>query len=452
MTIRRRLRISYTLLVTIPLALFIISGMILGKDYFERMKSIQESIQTRAFNSRLYSKLTEDPSFLLNKKNLEELISLTKEPDSVSAFVKIDGRLYISAGANTESIPQDINDDRYLNYWLFYLRNGQKGEIILTYKSHKVENFIFSLVGPATLYMILIVFMTYLTSKKITRPLKLLKEAAISIKNEELDIDINYDQKDEINEVFNAFEEMRIRLKNTTEKQLKYESNRTELITNISHDLKTPITAIKGYVEGIIDGVANTPDKIERYHKTIYNKIKLLDKLIENLFLFSKLDLKTVIFNFQKLNLDLFISDIIEEVRYDAPNLQISYISTNNNLTSFGDPIQLQRVIHNLIGNSIKYCDKDHCKVELSLTAEKDMARISVKDNGSGIPSKSLSHVFKRFYRSDPARCSCTEGSGLGLAISKQIINEHKGTISAYNNAIEGVTITFTLPLTREIT
>lgn len=447
MTIRRRLRISYTLLVTIPLGLFIISAVILGSDYFEKVRLIQETVQTREFNSMLYSKLTEEPTYLLSKSNLEELISLTADPENTSAFVTIDGGLYASAGANTKYAPQENDNDRYLNYWNFYFKNGRKGVLLVRYNILKLETFVFSLVGPATLYIILIVLLTYLISKTITRPLKRLKDAAISIKNEDFDVDINYEEKDEIKEVFTAFDEMRIRLKHIMEKQLKYEKDRIELVTNISHDLKTPITAIKGYIEGIVDGVANTPEKIDRYHRTIYKKITLLDKLIENLFLSSKLDLKTVVFNYQKLDLNLFIADIVEEVRFDSPNLDIEYTTSESSLLSMGDPIQLQRVIHNLIGNSIKYCNKDRCKVDVILTKEDDMARISVSDNGEGINPESLSHIFKRFYRSDPARSSCTEGSGLGLAISKQIINEHKGIISAYNNASDGVTITFKLPL-----
>lgn len=450
MTIRRRLRISYTLLVTIPLFLFIVTGVIFSKDYFDRVNYIQSTVQTREFNSKLYSKLTEEPTYLLDKKNLEELIALTADPENITAFVTIDGEIFVSAGANTLYPPQENDYDRHLNYWNFYFRNGRKGELQIRYKAINVEKFLISFIGPVTLYIILIVLLTYLTSKTITRPLKRLKDAALSIKNEEFDIDINYSGRDEIKEVFTAFNEMRIRLKDIMEKQLKYEKDRTELVTNISHDLKTPITAIKGYIEGIVDGVANTPEKVERYHRTIYKKITLLDKLIENLFLFSKLDLKTVVFNFQKLDLNLFLSDIIEEVRFDAPNLEIEYIKINDELISLGDPIQLQRVIHNLIGNSIKYCNKDKCFVTVTLEKEDDMARISVKDNGSGINPEALSNIFRRFYRSDPARSSCTEGSGLGLAISKQIIQEHKGTISAYNNADEGVTITFKLPLNVE--
>lgn len=446
MTIRRRLRISYMLLVILPIALFIIFAIILTNDYFDEIRVIQDAVQTRDFNSKLYSKLTEEPTYLLSKKNLEELISLTADPENISAFVSVEGRLYTSAGANTEILPTQSDSDRHLNYWNFYFRNGRQGTLIVKYKTLKLKTLI-PLIGPATLYIILIALLTYLTSKTITRPLKRLRDAAISIKNEDFDVDMNYNGKDEIREVFTAFDEMRVKLKHIMEKQLKYEKDRTELVTNISHDLKTPITAIKGYIEGIVDGVANTPEKIDRYHKTIYKKVTLLDKLIENLFLFSKLDLKTVVFNFQELNLNLFISDIIDEVRYDAPNLDIEFNQGNSDLITMGDPIQLQRVIHNLVGNSIKYCNKDRCKVLISLTEEGNMARVSVSDNGSGISSESLDHIFKRFYRSDPARSSCTEGSGLGLAISKQIIQEHRGEISAFNNIDDGVTITFKLPV-----
>ncbi len=160
--------------------------------------------------------------------------------------------------------------------------------------------------------------LTYYVSRSIIRPIRKLQKAASMMKEGNLNVEIKPESQDELGQLAQGFEEMRIRLKESIDLQLAYEKNRKVLIANISHDLKTPITSIIGYVEGIRDGVANSPQKMERYIQTIYTKARDVDRMIDQLFLFSKLDLQRLPFHFEPIKFDQYLSDFVEEFRFDV--------------------------------------------------------------------------------------------------------------------------------------
>lgn len=447
MTIRKRLGISYMVLVLLPFSFFISSSYAMTQNYILKLDKLKDNVQSKEFLDSLYIILSKHPEQLLDDNVVIDLFKKTHSPDHISAYVTIDGQFYKSIGDMSKINLKDLHDHRYINSWRFHLDDGRTGYIHFLNNFSAPKSFPLIFFFPILFYVILISLLSYITSSTITKPLKRLKIAATSIKNEEFDIDLRYKGDDEIHSVFAAFDDMRIRLKDIVHKQLNYEKNRVELISNMSHDLKTPVTAIKGYIEGLRDGVANTPDKIKRYHETIYKKVNLLDKLIEDLFLYSKLDLKTLNFSFQRVDSISFIKDIVEEVTFENEKLEIDIETEDVPLYISADPIHLQRVVHNIIGNAVKYNDKERCKINISLRPVGDMLRLSFEDNGIGINQKDANEIFKRFYRSDPARSSSKEGSGLGLAISKQIVVEHNGEIFANSNLKDGLTITIKLPL-----
>lgn len=450
MTIIKRLRLSYIILVFLPIALFSIAGIIVDGIYTKKLTRIKFSVQTVDFNNTFYNILGSNPDLLLQDSTLNDIINLTDEPNKMLVYILVDGELSKSYGNTNALTFRSIKNIKYVNYWLFNNSRGEVCEIFIINRSLLGYNHLTPLIILIIFYAFLIIILSIITARKITHPLTKLKNAANSIENEEFDIELDYNGKDEISDVFTAFNDMRIRLKHIVQKQLTYEKNRTELISNISHDLRTPITSIKGYIEGLKDGVANTPEKVKRYHETIYKKVNLLDKLIENLFLFSKLDLKKIPFNFQEIEIGLFISDIIDEISYEDPTINIILKKWDTSIYVSADPIHLQRVVQNLISNAKKYNNKDVCILEIDIKLENNMVYLSFKDNGPGIAPENIDDMFKRFYRSDPARSSSTEGSGLGLAISKRIINVHNGDIFANNNIQDGLTITFTLPVTED--
>jgi signal transduction histidine kinase len=294
---------------------------------------------------------------------------------------------------------------------------------------------------------VIIGLLNYLVSRSIIKPVTFLKQAADRIKSGDLDFKVTSASNDEVGQLHQAFEEMRIRLKESTELQIKYEENRKELLSNISHDLKTPITSIIGYVEGIRDGVANTPEKTAKYLSTISLKARDLDALIDELFLFSKLDLKREPFSFEKVDIVPFIKDISEEVQFDLQphGFKLDVAITAPSLIVTADREKLKRVMMNIIQNSVKFLNKDEKKIEITLEENNEDVMVIITDNGQGIDPEDLPFVFDRFYRSEPSRNTATGGSGLGLAIAKQIIQAHGGTIEADSKLGEGTSVFFTL-------
>jgi signal transduction histidine kinase len=301
-----------------------------------------------------------------------------------------------------------------------------------------------------TLFLALAVtngLLTYLVSRSILKPLKILKHATEQIKEENLDFKIVPTSKDELGELSLAFEEMRQKLKESIDLQLQYEENRKELISNISHDLKTPLTAIKGYVEGIRDGVADTPEKIEKYLSIIAKKAEDMDRLIDELFLFSKLDLKKLPFFFEHVEIVKYLDECIEELKFELEKHGIEIKWTRKIAPTYviADREKLKRVIMNIIGNSVKFMDKTKGEITFSVMDKSEKVLIQIADNGPGIDPEALPYIFDRFYRVDKSRSTLTGGSGLGLAIAKQIIEEHKGEIWAESEKNKGTIISFTL-------
>lgn len=277
-----------------------------------------------------------------------------------------------------------------------------------------------------------------------------MRKGTENIKNGDLDFEVKANSKDEIGELCEDFDDMRKKLKESIELQNQYENNRKELISNISHDLKTPITSIKGYVEGIRDGVADTPEKMEKYINTIYTKSQSMDYLIDELLTYSKLDMNKMHFDFQKIDITSYMEDLMEEIRFDVEKKKIKFSYKNNIKGQVIVKIDVQninRVIMNIISNSIKYMDKEEGKIEVNMYLKGDEVIIGIKDNGKGISKNALSCIFDRFYREDYSRNSLTGGSGLGLAICKKIIEEHGGRIWAESEEKIGTAMWFTIKI-----
>ena len=257
-----------------------------------------------------------------------------------------------------------------------------------------------------------------------------------------------HDNSGEIGTIYRNYEDMRLRLKETQEEMMEHERANRELISNISHDLKTPITSVKGYVEGIMDGVADTPEKMDRYIRTIYNKANDMDKLINELTVYSGIDTNRIPYNFQKINVADYFGDCVEEVGLDLESRNITLNYTNvvaPDTVVIADSEQMKRVINNIISNSCKYIDKPQGVIDIRILDEVDSVRVEIEDNGKGIAPRDLSRIFERFYRTDASRNSAQGGSGIGLSIVKKIIEDHGGYIWATSKENEGTCIHFVI-------
>lgn len=288
----------------------------------------------------------------------------------------------------------------------------------------------------------------------IINPIKKLQIAAQNIKAGNLDFTIEEAGHDEIGELCRNFEDMRLRLKESAEEKIASEKENKVLISNISHDLKTPITAIKGYVEGIMDGVADTPEKQDKYIRTIYNKANEMDTLINELTLYSKIDANRIPYNFKRINVADYFSDCVEEVglELEAENIKLTYINyVDADVQIIADPDQLRRVINNIIGNSVKYLDKEQGFISIRIRDVGDFIQVELEDNGKGIAAKDLPYIFDRFYRTDASRNSATGGSGIGLSIVRKIIEDHGGKIWANSKEGTGTIMYFVIRKYQEV-
>ncbi|QOR65079.1 HAMP domain-containing histidine kinase [Cytobacillus suaedae] len=329
-----------------------------------------------------------------------------------------------------------------VGYLIFYVFNGKpEGEQLKFFVS-------FRMIAMVIILILTNGILTYYVSKSIIKPIKKLSSAAKEISQGNLEFNIMSDSNDEIGQLSNTFEEMRQKLNEAVILQSQLKQNRQELIASISHDLKTPLTSIKGYVQGIQDGVANTPEKLNRYMEKIYKNATEMDSLIDELFLYSKLDLQQIPFHFENVDLKLLFSDFIDELSFNLEKEHGKAILSFDKESSYivdADRDKINRVVTNIVQNSLKYMDKEYKDIKINLTSFPSEVMVEIKDNGGGISMEDLPHIFESFYRADASRNSSTGGSGLGLSIAKKIIEGHGGKIWSKSTLGKGTSIYFTL-------
>lgn len=319
----------------------------------------------------------------------------------------------------------------------------------------EVHEFIMSMaVGVIMILALTAMLMILWIYGSLLRPIEKMEIAVKSITEGELDFELRPEKDDEIGQLCKDIETMRQRLKENAEEKLKYDKENKELISNISHDLKTPITAIKGYVEGIMDGVADTPEKMDRYIKTIYNKANEMNTLINELTLYTKIDTNRIPYNFSPLPVNDYFNDCAENLASELENQGVEFGYFNyveGDVKIIADAEQLMRVVNNIISNSLKYMDKERARINLRVKDVGDFIQIELEDNGKGIDARDLPYIFDRFYRTDASRNSSKGGSGIGLSIVKKIIEEHGGKIWATSKPGTGTVMYFVIRKYQEV-
>lgn len=301
-----------------------------------------------------------------------------------------------------------------------------------TYDNY-IQSSLLVLIFIAIVALLIVVssLLSYFISQSILTPLAKLRMAANEIKNDNLDYAIEYETKDEFYEVIKEFNEMRLKLKRTLEENLKYEEEQRQFTVSITHDLKTPITVIQGYIEGILDNVANTPEKQKKYLTTIYKKTEDMNKLVDDLFIISKLELNKISFNFSKVRIVEYLHEAIAEIEMDLLDRNVKLdLNLSFDATVKIDKLETFRVIQNLIQNSIKYKSIDDVEIKIETRDSDKNVLVIFQDNGIGIDKDNEEKIFESFFREDASR-KHGEGSGLGLAIAKKIIEAENGRIWA---------------------
>lgn len=258
------------------------------------------------------------------------------------------------------------------------------------------------------------------------------------------------DRRDEIGAVIGEFEMMRRKLADLDKQKSEFDRQRGEIIAGISHDLKTPLTTIQGYTKGLMDGVANTPAKTERYLKTIYETALTMNALVNQLHDFSKLDIDTIEYSFRERDLVELIQEFaaINIPIYATKGLKIETDFADSPVEADIDKDQFLRVVRNILDNSVKYKVAKEGEAKIKVYSDGQNAVLEIGDNGPGVSPHEIGYIFESYYRGDPSRTNPTTGSGLGLSIVKTIITAHEGTVEAVNDG--GLKIIIKIPQRRK--
>ena len=287
-------------------------------------------------------------------------------------------------------------------------------------------------------------YLTRSLFRHISQPLDTLTEGVARIRDGDLDTPIGYTEPDEFKAACDAVDEMAARLKHSLEQQQAARQQKQELIAGMSHDLKSPLTAIRAYTEGLLEGVAQDEAARQRYLQTIYAKESDMEALVNRLFAFAKMDVSEYPVRTEPLALGPALEAAAGEpvgvaVTIDVPDMAV--------LT---DRELLRRIAVNLLDNSRKYGGRE--TVHVRITAEKigGAAAIAFTDDGPGVPPEQLPRLFDVFYRGDAARTAPGSGSGIGLAVVKSSAQAMGGAVRAENAPGSGLRVIVTLPLAKE--
>ena len=273
-------------------------------------------------------------------------------------------------------------------------------------------------------------------SGSILKPLGKLSLGTKEIREGNLDTPMQYEKKDEFGQVCRDFDEMRAYLQESVQQRLKDEKRRRDLITGISHDLRTPLTTIMGYLDGLLEGIADTPEKRLRYLQAIKTRTGNLVSLVDSLSEYSRLD-TGFRYHMEETDFRDYVEKYLELVRPDMENQQVQteYFCGKGSFLVRLDREEFKRIFNNLFANTVRYRRKENSRVMISLkrTLEGNNLELVFQDDGPGVPEECLEQIFDSFYRVDDSRNSAEKGSGIGLAVVREIVLGHGGTIKAEN-------------------
>ena len=421
MTIKRRIFLSNILMIVLTMA---IGGIVfLGVRFF----TVDEYTQTRGGSGGRFVDFAHIPIAPTSRADVAFERGNFTYTASVSMYISDLGDFVIL-----------IPDNYYVDFEDFL----------------RTPNFI---IPTVALYLVIVLLLgnvliaKYIT-KRIMTPINTLAKGAQEIAEGNLTHRIKYSGGDEFDVVCSDFNFMATRLFEMVEQRQADEKSRKELIAGISHDLKTPLTSIKAYTQGLGSGIAKTPEMQEKYLTIIQNKTEDIEYIIKQLFMFSQIDIGEFPLNIEVVNIgeeiELLVNSFTEE--YKKMGLEITLVENVKTEYVSIDRVQFKNIMQNILGNCVKYCNVENPHGKIICKKIDSNISISITDNGVGVKEEMVTKMFDIFYRGDEARNNPGKGSGLGLAICSKIISRLNGTIYAKNIKGEGLEITLTLPINKK--
>ena len=479
-----RLKIAFVIILVFPIILLIMSYGMFGKSQLETieknygidMDGYKNWFDTTMVMDKISKKTQEEIQQAIQNGKFEEdyldyVDQLNEKQSKIYSYLVVYDRDKFTYIGIPDSMSSNIlvglpviseedelwnngilsgDTEKYLVYPNYVAhKDGTWGIVYLLAETNRmlpeVQDYLVSFrIMSLVIIALMVVCLIIWADKCFFAPMRKLRKAMKTITEGNLACEVKEDYEEELGGLCRDFENMRIHLKEAIDDKMRYDRDTKELISNISHDLKTPLTTIKGYVEGILDGVADSPDKMDRYLKTVYNKANDMERLIGELTLYSKIDTNEIPYNFIKINVKAYFDDCAEEIRteLESRNFVLTYLNyVPDDVCLIADPEQLYRVINNIISNSIKYNNKARGVINIRVREEKEYIHLEIEDNGQGGSPEEGGRNFERFYRTDASRNSRTGGSGIGLSIVKKIVEAHGGTIWAVSNKNVGLTM-----------
>ena len=479
-----RLKIAFVIILVFPIILLIMSYGMFGKSQLETieknygidMDGYKNWFDTTMVMDKISKKTQEEIQQAIQNGKFEEdyldyVDQLNEKQSKIYSYLVVYDRDKFTYIGIPDSMSSNIlvglpviseedelwnngilsgDTEKYLVYPNYVAhKDGTWGIVYLLAETNRmlpeVQDYLVSFrIMSLVIIALMVVCLIIWADKCFFAPMRKLRKAMKTITEGNLACEVKEDYEEELGGLCRDFENMRIHLKEAIDDKMRYDRDTKELISNISHDLKTPLTTIKGYVEGILDGVADSPDKMDRYLKTVYNKANDMERLIGELNLYSKIDTNEIPYNFIKINVKAYFDDCAEEIRteLESRNFVLTYLNyVPDDVCLIADPEQLYRVINNIISNSIKYNNKARGVINIRVREEKEYIHLEIEDNGQGVSPEEAGRIFERFYRTDASRNSRTGGSGIGLSIVKKIVEAHGGTIWAVSNKNVGLTM-----------
>ena len=462
MNLRKKLIIYFILIVIIPIIFYIVFFNILGV-YLNNSDTItQVDTVIAEFENEIKSNIE-----VVNNKQAfaESLQPILSKYQGELQIISPENDMIIFDSASeseTELDYTNLNISSNLNADYFtYLTEIETAQGSYIYSLIFNRNTMFeSVQGTVMRYIILGVaisiillgFLVYYFSRIISRqiliPLEELNEATKNIAKGNLNYEIDYCGDNELGNFCEAFETMRLKLKKSLEKQSLYENNRKELIASISHDLKTPITSIQGYVEGLIDGIPQDEEAFNKYLQIIKDKAVRLNHLIDDLFHFSKLELDKLNIETRKYSSQSVFNQILKHyvLEFEGIDQELIIKRPIPDVKIKVDKRRIEQVVDNIIKNAREFIKEDG-KVEISFDVDQKYFTVNITDNGVGIKKQDKNNIFNKFYRGEKSRSRKFGGTGLGLAICREIIKAHQGDIGVESIRGQGSTFYFKLPI-----
>lgn len=474
MTVKKRLTISNIIMIIAPMTATLLVGAIcIGVLYFTMNRTtglgfsdgneFYSMVQT--ISDKMYEAFEHSKDERIKRLNI---LATMIDRNTMYMLVYENGEYFFDAG-NSELYSESLfeashdvggkafvsNDKNQLYYYYTDSGNDHYDLYLFNTVSHSDNAIVKTVTVICSVVIIVAVLLTVVltnrflarfTIKKIEYPLDLLSQGVDEISKGNLDYRLEYDEADEFSPICRDFNFMAQTLKKSVELSRRNEENRKELLLGISHDLRSPLTSIQAYVEGLMTGVANTPEMQNKYLSTIKRKTQDIEHMVSALLAYSKLDMEVYSADIKPVDMNAFLTEAVNSVaeEYKSKGLNVVLSCPEGAKADINEDLFL-RIITNLFDNSLKYKDKPQGTCAVVVTKSETGCAVEFADDGPGVDARYLDKLFDVFYRADSARSDPGSGSGIGLAFVKKAVTAMGGDIRAQINTDGGLSIIISL-------